>query len=149
MSLISLINKRRLVIKVVSMLISQATMDHPIALGQLSSTNLILMNFIHLLMVVEEAVLEEEACFDTLKKFQDHKLGMESHYMMIVNIHVPPCQQHRIPKEKKWDDATLISQSKTSCNNKTIFFQLQAMAKKGEAPRGTFQPSTKPKIEER
>ncbi|KAI5682210.1 hypothetical protein M9H77_03438 [Catharanthus roseus] len=43
-------------------------------------------NFIHLLTVVEEAVLEEETCLDTLKKFQDHKLGMESHYMMIMNI---------------------------------------------------------------
>ncbi|KAI5676961.1 hypothetical protein M9H77_07911 [Catharanthus roseus] len=36
--------------------------------------------------VVEEAVLEEEACLDTLKKFQGHKLGMESHYMMIMNM---------------------------------------------------------------
>ncbi|KAI5667224.1 hypothetical protein M9H77_17077 [Catharanthus roseus] len=55
---------------VVSMLLLQGAIDHSIALGQPSSTNLhILMNnFIHLLTVVEEEVLEEEACLDTLKK---------------------------------------------------------------------------------
>ncbi|KAI5648396.1 hypothetical protein M9H77_34401 [Catharanthus roseus] len=42
---------------------------------------------LHLLLtVVEEAVLEEEAYLDTLKKFYDHKLGMESHYMMVMNM---------------------------------------------------------------
>ncbi|KAI5672284.1 hypothetical protein M9H77_12648 [Catharanthus roseus] len=33
-----------------------------------------------------KVVLEEEACLHSLKKFQDHKLGMESHYMMIMNM---------------------------------------------------------------
>ncbi|KAI5677481.1 hypothetical protein M9H77_08431 [Catharanthus roseus] len=60
---------------------------------------------------------------DTLKKFQDHKLGMESHYMMSMNIQVattkPPTSNF-----KPWP-------------------------KKDEAPRGTFQPPTKPKMEER
>ncbi|KAI5649985.1 hypothetical protein M9H77_35990 [Catharanthus roseus] len=85
---ISLINKGRLVFMVVSMLLPQGAMDHSIALGQPSSTNLhiLMKNFIHLLTVVEEAVLEEEACLDTLKKFQGHKLGLESHYMMIMNM---------------------------------------------------------------
>ncbi|KAI5672495.1 hypothetical protein M9H77_12859 [Catharanthus roseus] len=100
-------------------------MDHSIALGQPCSTNLhiLMKNFIHLLTVVEEAVLEEEACLDTLKKFQGHKLGMESHYMMIMNIQVattkPPTSNF-----KPWP-------------------------KKEEAPRGTFQPPSKPKMEER
>ncbi|KAI5676251.1 hypothetical protein M9H77_07201 [Catharanthus roseus] len=84
----SLINKGRLVLMIVSMLLPQGAMDHSIALGQLSSTNLhiLVKNFIHFLTVVEEAVLEEEACLDTLKKFQDHKLGMKSHYIMIMNM---------------------------------------------------------------
>ncbi|KAI5653956.1 hypothetical protein M9H77_31143 [Catharanthus roseus] len=60
---------------------------------------------------------------DTLKKFQDHKLGMESHYMMIMNIQVtttkPPTSNF-----KPW-------------------------LNKEEAPRSTFQPPTKPKMEER
>ncbi|KAI5672357.1 hypothetical protein M9H77_12721 [Catharanthus roseus] len=90
-----------------------------------SSTNLhiLMKNFIHLLTMVEKAVLEEEACLDTLKKFQDHKLGMESHYMKIMNIQVattkPPTSNF-----KPWP-------------------------KKEEAPGGTFQPSIKPKMEER
>ncbi|KAI5662109.1 hypothetical protein M9H77_21432 [Catharanthus roseus] len=37
----------------------------------------------------------------------------------------------------------------TSYNNKTTYFQLQAMAKKEEDPRGAFQPPTKLKMEER
>ncbi|KAI5671381.1 hypothetical protein M9H77_11745 [Catharanthus roseus] len=76
-SLISLINKGRLVLMVVSKLLPQGAMDHSIALGQLSSTNLhiLIKNFIHLLTMVEEVVLEEEACLDTLKKFQDHKIS--------------------------------------------------------------------------
>ncbi|KAI5664498.1 hypothetical protein M9H77_23821 [Catharanthus roseus] len=56
---------------------TQGAMDHSIALGQLSSTNLYILikNFIHLLMVVEEAVWEEEACLDTLKKFLSGLIG--------------------------------------------------------------------------
>ncbi|KAI5663900.1 hypothetical protein M9H77_23223 [Catharanthus roseus] len=34
----------------------------------------------------DEELHPEEACLDTLKKFQGHKLGMESHYMMIMNM---------------------------------------------------------------
>ncbi|KAI5681717.1 hypothetical protein M9H77_02945 [Catharanthus roseus] len=54
----------------VSMLLPEGAMDHSISLGQLSFTNLhiLMKNFIHLLMLVEEAVLEEKACLDTLKK---------------------------------------------------------------------------------
>ncbi|KAI5653508.1 hypothetical protein M9H77_30695 [Catharanthus roseus] len=80
--------QREVNIMVVSMLLPQGAMDHLIALGQPSSTNLhiLMKNFIHLLTLVEEVVLEEEVCLDTLKKFQDHKLGMENHYMMIMNI---------------------------------------------------------------
>ncbi|KAI5648395.1 hypothetical protein M9H77_34400 [Catharanthus roseus] len=29
---------------------------------------------------------ELHACLDTLKKFHDHKLGIESHYMMVMNM---------------------------------------------------------------
>ncbi|KAI5664563.1 hypothetical protein M9H77_23886 [Catharanthus roseus] len=54
----------------------------------------------HLLTVVEEAVLEEEACLETLKKFQDHKLGMESHYMMIMNMFhlLPTVEETKVTK---------------------------------------------------
>ncbi|KAI5650133.1 hypothetical protein M9H77_36138 [Catharanthus roseus] len=54
----------KLVLTVVSMLLPQGAMDHSIALGQPSSTNLriLMKNFIHLLTVVKEAVLEEDSC---------------------------------------------------------------------------------------
>ncbi|KAI5658387.1 hypothetical protein M9H77_27180 [Catharanthus roseus] len=76
------------------------------SLGQLSSTNLhiLMKNFIHLLTVVEAAVLKEEACLDTLKKFQDHKLGMGSHYMMIMNMfHLLPTVEE-IKVTKPWTE---------------------------------------------
>ncbi|KAI5652473.1 hypothetical protein M9H77_29660 [Catharanthus roseus] len=55
--------------------------------------------FINLLTVVKEEVLEE-ACLDTLKKFQDHKLGMESHYMMIMNMFhlLPTVEETKVTK---------------------------------------------------
>ncbi|KAI5649945.1 hypothetical protein M9H77_35950 [Catharanthus roseus] len=100
-------------------------MDHSIALEKPSSTNLhiLMKNFIHLLTLAEEAVLEEEAFLDSLKKFQNHKLGMESHYMMIMNIQVATTKQPT-SNFKPWP-------------------------KKEEAPRGTFQSPTKQKMEER
>ncbi|KAI5675507.1 hypothetical protein M9H77_06457 [Catharanthus roseus] len=57
-------------------------------------------DFIHLLMVVEEAVLEEEACLETLKKFQDHKLGMENHYTMIMKLFhlLPTVEETKVTK---------------------------------------------------
>ncbi|KAI5653657.1 hypothetical protein M9H77_30844 [Catharanthus roseus] len=91
-----------LVLMVVLMLLPQGALDHSIALGQLSSTNLhiLMKNFIHLLTVVEDAVWEEEACLDTLKNFQDYKLGMESHYMMITNMFhlLPTMEETKVTK---------------------------------------------------
>ncbi|KAI5664140.1 hypothetical protein M9H77_23463 [Catharanthus roseus] len=62
--------------------------------------HILMKNFIHLLTVVEEAVLEEEACLDTLKKFQDHKQGMESHYMMVMNMFhlLPTVEETKVTK---------------------------------------------------
>ncbi|KAI5668709.1 hypothetical protein M9H77_18562 [Catharanthus roseus] len=49
---------------------------------------------------IEEAALEEEACLYTLKKFQDHKLGMERHYMMIMNMFhlLPTVEETKVTK---------------------------------------------------
>ncbi|KAI5664111.1 hypothetical protein M9H77_23434 [Catharanthus roseus] len=61
---------------------------------------ILMKNFIHFLTVIEEAVLEKEACLDTLKKFQDHKLGMESHYKMIMNMFhlLPTVEETKVTK---------------------------------------------------
>ncbi|KAI5654457.1 hypothetical protein M9H77_31644 [Catharanthus roseus] len=136
-SLISLINKRRLVLMVVSMLLPQGAMDHSIALGQPNSTNLhiLMKSFIHLLTVVEKTILEEEACLDTLKKFQNHKLGMESHYMMIMNL--GGMMRSSFPNQRQ------VSTTKPPTSN------FKPWPKKEEAPKGTFQPPTKPKMKDR
>ncbi|KAI5663824.1 hypothetical protein M9H77_23147 [Catharanthus roseus] len=90
-----LINKGRLVLTVVSMLLRQGAMDHSIALGQPSSTLHILMkNFIYLLTVAEEAVLKEEVCLDTLKKFQDHKQARHGEPLYDDHEHVPFVANH-------------------------------------------------------
>ncbi|KAI5650206.1 hypothetical protein M9H77_36211 [Catharanthus roseus] len=41
-----------------------------------------------------------EACLDTLKKFQDHKLDTESHYMMIMNMFhlLPTVEETKVTK---------------------------------------------------
>ncbi|KAI5653945.1 hypothetical protein M9H77_31132 [Catharanthus roseus] len=99
---VSLIKKGRLVLMVISMLLPQGAMDPSIAIEQPSSTNLYILmkNFIHLLKVVQEAVLEVEACLDSLKKSLDHKLGIESHYMMIMNMFhlLPTVEETKVTK---------------------------------------------------
>ncbi|KAI5671465.1 hypothetical protein M9H77_11829 [Catharanthus roseus] len=85
-----------------SLNITTSRSNRPFNCSRTASINLhiLMKNFIHLLKVAEEVVLEEEACLDTLKKFQDHKLGKESHYMMIMNMFhlLPSMEEAKVTK---------------------------------------------------